>query len=155
MWDGYGLWRRSVVGVGTVPGVRRVGDAPPPGCVVFREGKRKPTTKVQEEADDEAIERGEQDMWDGFYRLSVFAAPLLPGESEDEAVGRLFGAHRKVKFYRTTSVPTLQDAGFELEASPPEPYHYDVLLGTKLAADIVEQFEGCFGEPRRNPAWHG
>jgi hypothetical protein len=47
----------------------------------------------------------------------------------------------------------LEGADFELAASPPEPYHYDVIIGTQLTSDVVETFERCFDEVRRNPAW--
>jgi hypothetical protein len=121
--------------------------------MVLREGKQKPCEDVMEEADDDRLEREDLGTWDGQYHLSVFAAPLQAGETLDSAVSRLFGAHRRVKFYRAAMLEALGGAGFDLAASPPEPYHYDVRLGTKLTDEIVEAFEQCFGEARRNPAW--
>ena len=106
-----------------------------------------------EEADDDRLEREDLGTWDGQYHLSVFADVLQPHETVDTAVQRIFGTYRRVKYYREASVETLREAGFELAASAPDPFHYDVRLGTKLAADVVEAFEGCFGEARRNPAW--
>lgn len=88
------------------------------------------------------------------YHLSVFADALLPGELPDDAVARLFGTHRRVKFFRTAPVEKLFASGFELGASPPEPYHYDVVLGDVLSEEVIRTFDACFEEEaRRNPAW--
>ncbi|WP_156212722.1 hypothetical protein [Lentzea aerocolonigenes] len=119
----------------------------------MREGKLKATERVLDEAEDERTEREDDGTWDGEFHLSVFASTLEPGEELDAAVARLFGPHRRVKFYRVATVEDLQAAGFQLAASPPEPYHYDVLLGTELTPAVVERFERCFGDARRNPAW--
>jgi hypothetical protein len=123
---------------------------------VVREGKRKSLDTVMEEAEDDRLEREDLGSWDGQYHLSVFADCLLPGETLENAVSRLFGQYRKVKWFRSAQVETLQAAGFDLSASEPDPYHYDVLLGENLTKEAVEAFEGCFEqEARRNPAWRG
>lgn len=119
----------------------------------MREGKRRPVDKVLREAENEKRERVDLGTWDGFYHLSVFAGPLESGETLDEAIARLFGTERRVKFARVARLSALEDAGFGIRASRPDPYHYDVRLGTNLTPDVVDRFEACFGEARRNPAW--
>ncbi len=106
-----------------------------------------------EEADDDRLERQDQGTWDDVFHLSVFAGPLGNGEEPEQAASRLFGEHRRVKFFRFAELKVLEDAGFELGASPPEPYHYNVALGTELTEDVIQDFENCLSSERRNPAW--
>lgn len=120
----------------------------------MRDGRRKPSGDLIEDADNDRLEREDLGTWDGLYHLSVFADILKEGESSEEAVTRLFGINRRVKWFRTALVEALEAAGFELRASLPDPYHYDVVLGTVLNEEVVESFEQCFeAEARRNPAW--
>jgi hypothetical protein len=119
----------------------------------MREGKRKAADRVIEEAQDEKLEREDAGDTSASYQLSVFAGPLDEGESLDDLVVRLFGKVRRVKFYRFAPVGTLLEAGFTLVASPPDPYHYDALLGLGLTSEVIERFDDCFSEARRNPAW--
>jgi hypothetical protein len=50
-----------------------------------------------------------------------------------------------------TQLETLTAAGFSLAASPPEPYHYDVLLGMELTDSVLVAFDHCLeAEPRRS-----
>jgi hypothetical protein len=118
-----------------------------------REGRVKTVEDVMEEAEDDKLEREEDGTWNGSYHLSVFAGPMQEGETLDEAVIRLFGAHRSVKWYRVATPEMLQRQGFEVGASNPEPYHYDVVLGETLNRQVIEAFEGCLGEERRNGLW--
>ncbi|MZE80855.1 hypothetical protein [Streptomyces xinghaiensis] len=106
-----------------------------------------------EEAEDEKREREDAGDMSESYQLSVFAGPLEEGEGPDDLVARLFGKFRRVKFYRSAPVGVLLEAGFTLVASPPDPYHYDALLGPRLTAEVIERFDDCFSEARRNPAW--
>ncbi|WP_216588043.1 hypothetical protein [Streptomyces brasiliscabiei] len=119
----------------------------------MREGKRKAVERVIEEAEDEKLEREDAGDASESYQLSVFAAPLEAGETLDDLVARLFGKFRSVKFYRFAPAGTLLEAGFTLVASPPDPYHYDALLGPRLTPEVIERFDDCFSEARRNPAW--
>lgn len=144
---------RWLGGTTSLLSVRFPGQPPPPGSIVVREGKVKDVTNVLEEAADDRVEREDDGSWNGFYHLSVFAAPLESEEELDEAVGRLFGQHRTVKWYRVAQLEALTQLDFELIASAPEPYHYDVVLGEVLSVPIVQAFESCFGEERRNGLW--
>ncbi len=57
--------------------------------------------------------------------------------------------------YHLSVLECFDREGLRLSASPPEPYHYDVVIGPELTPDVVERFEQCFdSEVRRNPAWH-
>ncbi len=109
--------------------------------------------RLMSEAQQEARERQEEGRWDGHYRLSIFGDAVTTDESYDEAVVRIFDGKRKVKFSRCGALACLQAAQFKVGASPPEPYHYDVDLGTTLDRVTVEKFVQCFDAPRRNPAW--
>jgi hypothetical protein len=121
----------------------------------MRDGKRKPVESLMKEADQDRREREDKGTWDGQYHLSVFAGPLAPDEQPEQAVVRLFGEHRRVKWFRAGPLEDFEKAGFRLSASPPGPYHYDVLIGPELTPDVVERFERCLeNEARRNPAWH-
>src|SRR6266516_28181 len=133
--------------------VRVPGTPPPPGSIVIREGNRRPAADVMEEAEDDKDERFEAGHWDGKYQLSVFAGLPQPGEDLDMLPSRLFSPYRTVKFFRSATVEVLAEAGFTLVASPPDPYHYDVILGTKLTPEVVQAFDDCFAEARRNPLW--
>lgn len=133
--------------------MRRPGESPSPGSLVVREGKQKAFVKVKVEVEDDRTERIDEGAWDGQYHLSVFAALLLPGETVDEAVNRLTLGARRVKFYRISSPERLDLEGFSMIASPPEPYHYDVVLGAEADEPVIERFERCFDEARRNPEW--
>jgi hypothetical protein len=58
------------------------------------------------------------------------------------------------KWLRTGPLECFEEVEFVLLASPPEPYHYDVAIGTELTVEVVERFEQCFeNQARRNPAW--
>lgn len=133
--------------------MRSSGDPPPPGSLVVREGKPKAFDKVRKELDDDRAERIDEGTWDANYHLSVFAGPPEDGETVELTVNRLFGQHRTVKYFRTASLESLARAGFVMIASPPEPYHYDVVVGTEVDEAVVERFDQCFDEARRNPAW--
>lgn len=120
----------------------------------MRDGKRKPVDDVMKEAEEERREREADGTWDGQYHLSVFAGPLEQNEEPEQAVTRLFAGRRRVKWFRTGPVERFQEAGFQLSASEPEPYHYDVLIGSDLTPKVIERFEGCLeNEARKNPAW--
>jgi hypothetical protein len=120
----------------------------------MREGKRKSVEIIMKEAEQDRREREDEGTWDGQYHLSVFAGPLAPEEHPEQAVPRFFGEHRTVKWFRTGPAERLEESGFVLSASPPEPYHYDVTIGLKLTPDVIERFERCFdNEARRNRAW--
>jgi hypothetical protein len=118
-----------------------------------REGRVKDVSELLEEAEDDRLEREHDGTWNGSYHLSVFAAPLEAGETLDQAVSRLFGQHRTVKWYRIAQLEALTELGFQLIASQPEPYHYDVVLGENLDSSVINDFESCFGEERRNQLW--
>lgn len=120
---------------------------------MVREGKVKIIDEVMTEAEDDRLEREDDGSWNGSYHLSVFGGPVEEGETLDQAVGRFFGEHRTVKWYRVANWEVLQDSGFDVGASPPEPFHYDVVLGEILDPSAVEAFEGCFGGERRNELW--
>lgn len=133
--------------------MRTFGQPPPPASIVVREGRAKAIMDVMEEADDDRLERQDDGSWNGIYHLSVFAGPAETGETLDDTITRLFGEHRKVKWYRIAQLEILDGQDFRLGASPPEPYHYEVILGENLTHSIVEAFEKCFGEERRNSRW--
>ena len=120
---------------------------------MVREGRVKDVTEVMEEADDDKLEREADGSWNGTYHLSVFAGLLETGEDLDQVVTRLFGEHRQVKWYRVALLEILEVQDFKLGASPPEPFHYDVILGEELTYSVVETFEKCFGEERKNRLW--
>jgi len=131
--------------------VRTPGEPPPPGAWVFREGKHKPIAVLREDAESDRDHRKLDGTWDGQYHLSVFARPLEVGEEPEECVGELFEGYRQVKWFLCAQLQTLTAAGFTLAASPPEPYHYDVLLGTELTDSVLMAFDRCLeAEPRRN-----
>jgi hypothetical protein len=122
----------------------------------MREGKRKSVDIVMQEAEQDRLERVGEGTWDGQYHLSVFAGTLASGEQLEDAVTRLFGEHRRVKWFRTGPLECFEAAGFAFSASPPEPYHYDVVMGSELTVEVIEGFEHCFDdEERRNKAWRG
>jgi hypothetical protein len=134
--------------------VRTATQPPPAGSLVMREGKRKSVEIVMKEADQDKREREDEGTWDGQYHLSVFAGPLAADEQPEQAVQRLFDGHLRVKWFRTGPLECFDRGGLRLSASPPEPYHYDVVIGPELTPDVVERFEQCFdSEVRRNPAW--
>jgi hypothetical protein len=121
----------------------------------MRDGKRKAVEIVMKEAEQDRREREDNGTWDGQYHLSVFAGPLEQNEQPEQAVTRLFGGQRRVKWFRTGPLEHFEEAGFPLSASQPEPHHYDVVIGPDLTPDVVERFEQCLeNEARRNPAWH-
>lgn len=120
--------------------------------MIIREGKRKSPEKLMKEALMDRAERLENGTWDGTYQLSVFGGITEPQETEDGAANRFTYGEREARWFRIMDPQAIEDGGFHLITSAPEPYHYDVVLGTLLDVEVVERFEDCFGEARRNPA---
>lgn len=107
------------------------------------------------------IKRAEQDRreaerdgsWDGRYRLSVFGDAPRQGESVDQVIKRVLDDQPVGGAYvRATRAARLREAGFELVATPPDPYHYDAVLGTEVTPSVVERFAGAFEPKIRRPA---
>lgn len=134
--------------------MRTAGQPPPPRSIIMREGKRKSVEVVMKEAEQDRREREDNGTWDGQYHLSVFAGPLEQNEEPEQAVTRLFGGERKVKWFRTGPLENFEETGLPLSSSQPDPYHYDVVIGPELTPEVIETFEGCLdNEARKNPGW--
>jgi hypothetical protein len=100
------------------------------------------------------IERAQRDAVEGHPRLSVFCRVQEEGQTVDELLGRLCAeAPVTGRHVWLSTVRRIEDAGFELEHTPPPDCHYDVDLGTGSVADAVASFQSAFDPRRRNPAW--
>jgi hypothetical protein len=87
--------------------------------------------------------------------LSVFAAPMEPGESLDDTVGRICRAARLPhSMIQVSTDRRLAEAGFTLEPDQSEgqaEMHCHVPFDDPVAESQVGQFISCLDEPILNP----
>lgn len=114
--------------------------------------------KLRDEVEGDRRQRAADGTWDGKYQLSTFADVVRPPESDerlDVLASRVVMSARKLpKNYRATTVPILLAHGFEIGASPPDPYHYDVSLGATVTEAVLQRFVACFDPVVRSGLWN-